>query len=1001
MSMEVHNVKYNEVNKLLGDIYSKYININNSAESRTPFIKDTLQKISDEDIKDVNFGQETASGNYNIDKTSFTDLIKELIYCKIGNIDIDLNNPIDNTHRTKGYLKFVKSKADRVTGELAIEKNKQIRNNILCSMNLVNVFIDILDAYNNFLNDTANLEHLKKKVNNIVIVNKNAKKSADSGKGNANHGYWIESGTEANEVAISSLYLSINSYSGDENTNNLFRRYIVNYDATIGVVSDPLDIYNHNNEITSVATGLFNTNLKIINKNDVPTNIITGIVINVPPDGRPVIKKDIIAANPVNDIILNDIDNTIISNANLYEALLERDRRLFKDFLNLIINLDLVNRRTQIKALLTYFKVIKEYFYIALTSGNLLFNSYFKKIQLSGDPPPSQADFAIDEGYAIRYLDKDEILAESHQIYTDGNTTTRSGSGFTDNNEIISNSEDDNYKKSYFGRAKKENDGNYMDNIIENISKLQVSGAQSANISNSDSVYISEYGFVAIVENSNTIKIKSRYSLLDDLLNGNGDSSVKGDNKLSSVIHISTPDSTKKPKGNGNDILIDSFKMSDLTTGSQMPDKVKNFINNLDANNLSKNYIININNTSYPIKKIITDRSKTYVEFLISARLIYPTQSSKELNDIPILTLPYDKVTLFDSNNIYLGTGNTDANNAVPERYFKSLDDAKGNQILFHNLDLDSSVPGVDNKVKITIKKPLDYKAGYINNIDSIKSINNKINSNESRIKNARTLYDLNKSKNDILYYQLISYIVILVGIIIALILTYTMNMDKPTTKLVASICFGIVILLLVTYYILSVLYIEAFTLNNFIEQFSQQYSYPAINGNATMEFISTDEYKYPEQKVEFVQNQLILLNNKIIQVLELANVAAGQDSSTDAYTKLLNITDHERVSRDNINNILNVKSDSSKIHIDLLKYNIAVNNINIKSVLMLSLAIVGLYNINVYTDSKYMEHIAFIGGFISIIILAYYLIYSNSVVRTRSNNVYWGKEHKTNYSNI
>ena len=551
MSMEVHNVKYNEVNKLLSDMYSKYININNSVESRTPFIKDTILKISDSDIKDVNFGKETAGDNYKIDKKSFTNLIKELIYCKIGNIDVDLNMPIDNTRRTKGYLKFVKSKANRVTGELKIEKNKEIRNNILCSMNLVNIFIDILDAYNNFLNDNANLEHLKKKVNNIVIVNKNAKKSADSSKAGANNGYWIESGTEANEVAISSLYLSINSYSGDADTNNLFRHFIVNYDATIGVVSNPLDTYNENNEITSVSSGLFNTNLKIVDKNNATTDIITGIVINVPPDGRPVIKKDKNVANPVNDIILNDINNTIISNANLYDALLERDRRLFQDFLNLIINLDLVNRRTQIKALLTYFKVIKEYFYIALTSGNLLFNSYFKKIQLSGDTPV-QADFAIAEGYAIRYLDKEAILAESHQIYTNGNTRTLAASGSTDNNEVISNSGSDNYERSYFGNAKIENDGNYMDNIIENISTLQVSGAQSANISNSDSVYISEYGFSAIVENSNTIKIKSRYSLLNNLLNGG--SFITGADTLSTEIHISTPDSTKKPNGNGNNI---------------------------------------------------------------------------------------------------------------------------------------------------------------------------------------------------------------------------------------------------------------------------------------------------------------------------------------------------------------------------------------------------------------------------------------------------------------
>ena len=999
MSMEVHNVKYNEVNKLLSDMYSKYININNSVESRTPFIKDTILKISDSDIKDVNFGKETAGDNYKIDKKSFTNLIKELIYCKIGNIDVDLNMPIDNTRRTKGYLKFVKSKANRVTGELKIEKNKEIRNNILCSMNLVNIFIDILDAYNNFLNDNANLEHLKKKVNNIVIVNKNAKKSADSSKAGANHGYWIESGTEANEVAISSLYLSINSYSGDADTNNLFRHFIVNYDATIGVVSNPLDTYNENNEITSVSSGLFNTNLKIVDKNNATTDIITGIVINVPPDGRPVIKKDKNVANPVNDIILNDINNTIISNANLYDALLERDRRLFKDFLNLIINLDLVNRRTQIKALLTYFKVIKEYFYIALTSGNLLFNSYFKKIQLSGDTPV-QADFAIAEGYAIRYLDKEAILAESHQIYTNGNTRTLAASGSTDNNEVISNSGSDNYERSYFGNAKIENDGNYMDNIIENISTLQVSGAQSANISNSDSVYISEYGFSAIVENSNTIKIKSRYSLLNNLLNGG--SFITGADTLSTEIHISTPDSTKKPNGNGNNISRDSFVMSDLTTGSQMPNKVKNFINNLDANNLSKNYIININNTSYPIKKIITDSSKTYVEFLISARLIYPTQSSKELNDVPILTLPYDKVTLFDSNDVYLGTGDTSSGNAVPERFFKSFDDAKGSQVLFHNLDSSSSVPGVDNKVKLTIKKPLDYKAGYINNIDSIKSINYSINANESRIKNARTIYDLNKSKNDVLYYQLISYIVILAGIIVALILTNTMNMAKPVTKLVASVCFGIVVLQFVTYYILSVLYVEAFTTENIIEKFSQRtYQLPIIIEGATMEFTSTDDGKYPEQKVEYVQNQILLLNNKIIQALELSNVGVAQASSSDAYTKLLNITEFERVSRGNINSILALQSDGSKMHIDLLKYSTSVHAVNIKTVLMLSLAIVGLFTINVYTDGKYMENLAFVGGFILIIILAYYLIYSNSVVRTRSNNVYWGKEQKTDYSDI
>lgn len=334
-----------------------------------------------------------------------------------------------------------------------------------------------------------------------------------------------------------------------------------------------------------------------------------------------------------------------------------------------------------------------------------------------------------------------------------------------------------------------------------------------------------------------------------------------------------------------------------------------------------------------------------------------------------------------------------------PERYYRSFESASGCKIYFHKMS--SSSGGVDNYVKMDIKSSLDYKSGYISNIEDIKSINYSINANESRIKNAKTLYDLNKSKYNILYYQLISYIVILAGIIIALILTNTMNMSKPITKLIASVCFGIVVLQFVTYYILSVLYIEAFTTSNVVEKFSQSYQRPNIIGTANMEFTSNADGSYPENKVKFVQNQLILFNNKIIQALELSNIAVGQASSNEAYTKLLDITEFERVSRDNTNSILAIQSDGSKMHIDLLKYSTAVHAINIKTVLMLSLAIVGLFTINVYTDSKYMENLAFIGGFILIIILAYYLIYSNSVVRTRSNNVYWGKEHENNYSNI
>ena len=54
----------------------------------------------------------------------------------------------------------------------------------------------------------------------------------------------------------------------------------------------------------------------------------------------------------------------------------------------MIVNLDLVNRRTQIKGMLTYFKIIKEYLYIAITTGNLLFNSYYNTIKISEQDNP-------------------------------------------------------------------------------------------------------------------------------------------------------------------------------------------------------------------------------------------------------------------------------------------------------------------------------------------------------------------------------------------------------------------------------------------------------------------------------------------------------------------------------------------------------------------------------------------------------------------------------------
>lgn len=999
--MEVSNVKYDEVLKLIGDNYSKYININESANVNAPFIKESILKLSDSDIKDVNFGQETSGGTFNINKSSFTDLVREAIYCKIGNIDVDVDSGIDNTRNTKGYLKFVKSSqaASRTPNTIEITSNANIIKNIICSMNLVNIFIDILEAYDNFLNDESNVEYIKDPINRIIIVNKYAKKNSDTSNLN-NLGYWMDSDISggAYKPSVSALYLSIKSYSGTADTNNLLQEYIVNYD----IVSEPQQItsnaydpsanpkLNVNNECG--ASGLFDASNRIINASGT-TNIIAGILLEINAN-TPVIRKKTRSSGENNNVDLSDINNTNIEQAYLNDALYERDKRLFRDFLNLIMKLDLANRQTQIKGLLIYFKVIKEYFHMSLTTGNLLFNSYFKKGNISaatvvaGDLTAFGSSSTT--GYAIKYLNNDTITLNSNKIYKD-NVRLSAGS-IIDMPASSANSGGDIYLDSAFGLAKTENDDVYMKNIIENISELQSQGANDASISAQNYAYISEEGFVANVKNKNTITIKSRKELLTGAQDLQSSTTV-----FNRFMHITGPDASQSSISNDN-----TFKLSTLTgSASKLPEKVKNYLRNYDANELSKEYIIRINNMSYSIKEF-RNAGGGYIEIDIKARLIYSENSSDDLNDIPVLRLPHDKYTLFKENYEYIGSGNSHGT-SKPVRYFRSLEDAKNKYVLFHNTGVSPGNFGVDNKVKLSIKKPLDYKSGYLENINNIKIMNNSINKSESKIKNSETLYKLNKSKNDILYYQLMSYIIILAGIIVALILTYTMNMPKPIIKLVASICFGIVVLQIITYYILNVLYVESFTVGN-IEKFSNlanTYTRPSVvTTDKTHNEFDKETGAYINGKIDYVNNQLILLNNKIIQALELSSVGVSQGSSTEAYTKLLNITEFERESRNNISNILKIESEGTEVHIDLLKYKTAVHAVNIKTVLMLSLMIVGLFTVNIYTDNKYMENIVFIGIFALIVILSYYFIYSNSVVRTRSNNFYWGKEHVNNYNN-
>ena len=85
-------------------------------------------------------------------------------------------------------------------------------------------------------------------------------------------------------------------------------------------------------------------------------------------------------------------------------------------------------------------------------------------------------------------------------------------------------------------------------------------------------------------------------------------------------------------------------------------------------------------------------------------------------------------------------------------------------------------------------------------------------------------------------------------------------------------------------------------------------------------------------------------------------------------------------------------------MHIDVLKYETLRYSIIIKSILMALFIITGMYTIFLYINGKNMEIIVFITLLLLIIVFCYFLIYSNSIVRTKSKNIYWGKAFESTY---
>ena len=128
---------------------------------------------------------------------------------------------------------------------------------------------------------------------------------------------------------------------------------------------------------------------------------------------------------------------------------------------------------------------------------------------------------------------------------------------------------------------------------------------------------------------------------------------------------------------------------------------------------------------------------------------------------------------------------------------------------LLNNLNKSSGARQITENVYIVKITSGDIDKDYNNIVSNTDTVEQNINMYKTKIKNNTTLYELHKSRNNLLYNQVMSYLII-VGVLIAILVIINIaNVEKPLIKSITLGCLAVIIILFMSYYIMNTLYIE------------------------------------------------------------------------------------------------------------------------------------------------------------------------------------------------
>jgi hypothetical protein len=904
---------------------------------------DELKTITNTDTNKIKLPTESemaaGSGAAVYSTAQFSNFIRNIINFNIKNFDAFVASGGDSSTTN---MNFVKNSNTVASPTYAF--NDYIKTHIIETLKVINVFVDILEAYKFCIVNTAtaNIPPSGYKtgmtINSIELVSDTSRFYDSSTMTPLKSDYknvgYIRNVSKQDDIPQRTvLYLSIESfYTGMSSPNN----------------------YDNCFDKTTITTGT------MVNEIDNTTKFFP--TYSNTDDTKPMTLANTLYARQVYNNRISEDPTALIG-----LTLEQRNKALVKSLLKTLFNLNADERHISVKALYYYYKFVQLYSTLIINASNVM----YADVEVSGTNPKRIETRNMTTKNTERGVSGIEItntVAGRDYIPTPPATefpltiaapasgtnaaatctVTSASKSITNTNTVTITDRGKGYLTA--------------PTVTANAAATANPPAAAVNASFKSTIVPIAIEDITTTQENNLKKTEIVLTQIADTLTYlttqlTTESTTTDNNTTEIAITPTSTNSTVSPSPDGDNKIVINITDSATYTALKL-------LNN--NNDLAKDFVIydKINKNYYYILKTMDDGSNDFkIKFnAVFSKTDLPIADNVDKSSIGIF-LNEDKIPILPKPTIVSPTSLSNANYLV-----------------------------------ITTKDINAYKSEYIYNRKEVYKLDTDIKFNTTKVEHHKNLYETQYNKNVFLNRQIISYTTIIGAIILMLVAINLFNIEKQLVKTISLASLGAILLLFAIYFISNITYIEAFTM---VEGTNKLYnaSVDYINASANAAIKASASLK-KTAKITALKNEIDKQNVKFIGFFEKIIITLPAADSADFYSEIKDVITNDRDNKTYISQMLEINKVQGTNDMDTLKYEIEQNKLYIIVLLVSSIVFITLYNIyiNYISNDKYLSLMLFICAIILIVIVSYYIINSNRRVRTVYKSIYWGPENSVNF---